>query len=221
MLMGLLGIKRGMSRIFMENGDVVPVTLLEISSNYVTQIKTIEKNGYNAVQLTIDKLEKKKLLKSQLGQIKMLNIGNCFFFREFYFSENSYVLGDEIPLSIFKTGDIVDITGMSKGKGFAGTIKRHNFSRQRASHGNSLSHRVPGSIGQCQTPGRVFKGKKMAGHMGNERVTIQNLEIIKINFDKKYLLVKGAVPGCVGSVVLIKKSYKVNKINKMKFFKGV
>lgn len=220
MLMGLIGIKRGMTRVFTESGDMIPVTLLEIGSNRITQIKTIEKEGYNSIQLTYGLIKEKKISKPQLGHFKKSGSLFGLGFFEFYFVDNDYNLGDEIPLSIFKIGEYVDVTGISKGKGYAGTIKRHNFSMQRASHGNSLSHRAPGSIGQCQTPGRVFKGKKMSGHMGNERITTQNLQIIRINFEKKYFLLKGCVPGCIGSVIQIKKSYKINKIDKIKFFKG-
>ncbi|HFL8794980.1 MAG TPA: 50S ribosomal protein L3 [Candidatus Azosocius sp. HAIN] len=220
MLMGLVGIKRGMTRIFSENGESIPVSLLEIGFNYITQIKTIEKNGYNAVQVTTGLVKDKNISKPKLGQFKKIGINSGIGLWEFYFTVCDYKLGDEIPLSIFNVNEFVDVVGISKGKGFAGTVKRHNFSRQRMSHGNSLSHRAPGSIGQCQTPGRVFKGKKMSGHMGNERVTVQNLQIIKLDLEKKYILVKGAVPGFVGSVILIKKSYKIYKINKSKFFKG-
>lgn len=218
--MGLVGIKRGMTRVFTENGNMIPVTLLEIGSNRITQIKTFEKEGYNSFQLAIENDKTKQMSKPQLGHLAKSNIKSCLGFWEFYFDGiHEYVVGDEIPLSIFNINEFVDVTGVSKGKGFAGTIKRHNFSRQRASHGNSLSHRVPGSIGQCQTPGRVFKGKKMSGHMGSNRTSIQNLQIIKINLDDKYLLVKGSVPGSIGSIVLVKKSYKINKINKINFFK--
>jgi large subunit ribosomal protein L3 len=161
------------------------------------------------------------MLKPQLGHFNKAGVKSGIGMWEFYYETNDYKLGEEVSLSMFSIDEFVDVTGISKGKGFAGTVKRHNFSRQRMSHGNSLSHRAPGSIGQCQTPGRVFKGKKMSGHMGSDRITTQNLKIIKINLEKKYLLIKGAVPGSIGSVVLIKKSYKINKINKFKFFKGV
>ncbi|QQG46762.1 MAG: 50S ribosomal protein L3 [Candidatus Azosocius agrarius] len=219
MLIGLVGIKRAMTRIFTNDGNTVPVTLLEVNSNRITQIKTIERDGYKAVQVTTGNIKDKKISNAQLGHFNKAGVSCGIGLWEFYFENiDSYKLGSEIPLSIFNVDEFVDITGVSKGKGFCGTIKRHNFSRQRMSHGNSLSHRAPGSIGQCQTPGRVFKGKKMSGHMGNEYVTVQNLKIIKLDFEKNFILVKGAVPGFPGSIVLIKKSYKFNKF---KFFKGV
>ncbi|XZR53106.1 MAG: 50S ribosomal protein L3 [Enterobacteriaceae bacterium] len=206
-MIGLIGKKIGMSRIFKKDGYSIPVSVIKIESNYITQIKNIEKDGYYAIQVTTG--FKKKYNKSEKGHFKKTNIKPGLGLWEFRISkENNLNLGKEINLNIFLKIKKVDVTGISKGKGFSGTIKRWNFSSQDSTHGNSLSHKAPGSIGQNQTPGKVFKGKKMAGQLGNKRVTIQNLEIIKIDIVKKLLLVKGSIPGSIGNNIIIKYAIK-------------
>lgn len=200
-----------MTRVFTENGDSIPVTVIRILPNYITQIKTKENDGYNAIQVTTGKVKASRLTQPKAGQFKKANVdaGRCLLeFRKTEKPVEEYKLGDALDLNAFTPAQKVDVTGTSKGRGFAGVIKRWGFSAQRASHGNSLSHRAPGSIGQCQTPGRVFKGKKMAGHMGNKQVTVQGLEIVKIDEKRQLLLVKGAIPGCPGSNVIVKTSVK-------------
>ncbi len=208
MSLGLVGKKRGMTRIFTEDGLSIPVTVIEIKpKNSITQIKTIETDGYNAVQVTTGEKKPSRVSKPKAGHFAKANVTAGDILVEFRLDKNekmdNFVLGSEIPLTNFKNGQYTDVTGTSKGKGFAGCVKRWNFSMQRATHGNSLSHRAPGSIGQCQDPGKVFKGKKMAGQMGNERVTVQNLEIIKVDEERNLLLIKGAVPGAPGNYVIV------------------
>ena len=211
MPIGLVGKKCGMSRIFTEDGYSIPVTVIEVSLNRIAQIKTEQSDGYSAVQLTTGVKRKSRISKSRAGHFAKAKIETGRGLWEFKVTPvelEQYNLGDEISVSLFKAGQHVDVVGTTIGRGFAGCIKRHHFSSQRASHGNSLSHRAPGSIGQNQTPGKVFKGKKMAGHLGNVRRTAQNLEIIKVDEDKQALLVKGAVPGSKGSDVFIRLSLK-------------
>ena len=205
MTIGIVGVKRGMTRIFTEEGDSIPVTVIEASPNRITQRKTIESDGYDALQVTVGSVKASRVSRPQAGHFKKANVEAGRAMYEFRCgADEALSVGDALTLEGFEPGQKVDITGQSKGKGFAGVVKRYNFSTQDMSHGNSVSHRAPGSIGQCQTPGRVFKGKKMAGHMGAERVTAQTLEIVRVDQENNLLLVKGAVPGAKGSDVIVK-----------------
>ncbi len=211
MKMGLVGYKEGMTRVFREDGSAVPVTVIRVPDNTVVCHKTKEKDGYNAVQITYGSQKPSRLTKAEIGHFAKNNTEIGAGLSEFRVDEGdlaNYELGSVVPLTLFAAGSRVDVRGVSIGKGFAGAVKRHNFRMQRATHGNSLSHRAPGSIGQCQTPGRVFKGKKMAGHMGSVNKCIQNLEVIEVNSDKKYILVKGGVPGHKNSRLFINTSIK-------------
>ena len=209
MALGLIGRKSGMTRVFTEAGDSLPVTVIEVASNRVTQVKTEETDGYKAVQVAFGSKKANRLTKAQAGHFAKAGVEAGSSVLEFRLDDLAELkAGDIIPVDIFAEGQKVDVTGTSKGKGFQGGIKRHNFHMQDATHGNSLSHRVLGSIGQCQTPGRVWKGKKMAGHMGAERSTVQSLEIVRVDAERNLLLVKGAVPGANGSTVIIKPAVK-------------
>lgn len=213
MTMGLVGRKVGMTRVFTENGESLPVTVLEVTPNKVTQVKTDETDGYTAVQVTAGLKKASRVNKPTAGQFAKANVEPGRGFWEFRVEANEaegYSLGSEVTVELFKEGQSVDVTGRSKGKGFAGTVKRHNFATQDATHGNSLAHRAPGSIGQNQTPGRVFKGKKMAGQMGNVKCTTQSLEIVRVDGEKGLLLVRGAVPGAAGSDVIVKPAVKAS-----------
>jgi len=207
MAMGLVAIKCGMTRIFdAENGLSIPVTVLEVKPNKVVQVKTKEKDGYSAVQVTSGECKPSSLTKPLAGHYAKANVVAGLGLREFRITEtecDSYVIGSEITVALFKVGQIVDVQGTTKGRGFSGPIRRHNFNSQRASHGNSLSHNRPGSIGQNQSPGKVFKGKKMAGQYGNTRCTIQNLEVVRVDLEENVLLIKGAIPGAPGGSVMI------------------
>src|SRR3990167_2488259 len=206
MSLGLVGKKCGMTQIFTEAGDTVPVTVVEVQPNRVTQLKTAETDGYTAIQVTAGYCKASHVNKAKAGHFAKAKVEAGYCIHEFRLGnneKNDVKLGDELKVDLFKVGQKVDVRGVSKGKGFAGAIKRHHFSMQDATHGNSLSHRAPGSIGQNQTPGRVRKGKRMAGQMGNKRVTVQNQEIIKIDNERNLVLVKGAVPGSVGGMVII------------------
>ena len=196
-----------MSRLFLEDGESVPVTAVSVCGNFVAGIKTKEKNGYNA--LLISKTEKSNnLIKSKSEFFKKIDL-NPGSLSEFKSDEiESYEIGKHLTAEVFEVGQYVDVTGTSKGKGYAGVIKRHNFSMQDATHGNSLAHRAHGSIGQCQTPGRVWKGKKMSGHMGNVQKTIQSLKIVDMDVENNVIYIKGAVPGFNGSELKIKPSNK-------------
>ena len=206
---GLIGKKVKMTQIFNENGHVVPVTLVEAGPCTVSQIKEEKDNGYNAVQLAYGQKSKNNTNKPIKGHLSKSGLETAKVLAEFKsIKDFEYKLGQQFDASIFNVGEIIDVKAKSKGKGFAGTIKRHNFARQDATHGNSLAHRAPGSIGQCQFPGRVFKGKKMAGHMGDKNTTVQNLEIEKIELEDNLLLIKGAVPGSIGSFVKVTPSIK-------------
>ena len=201
---GLVGRKCGMTRIFKENGDSLPVTAIQFQENRVTQLKSLKLDGYNAIQIGTENKKISRTNKAEAGHFAKANVEACRFLKEFRISDSSkFELGQEIKLDIFSEGQKVNVIGTSKGKGFAGTVKRHNFATQDATHGNSRSHRVPGSIGQNQDPGRVFKGKKMPGHMGNVKTTVQNLEVVKIDLENNVILVKGSVPGATGSRVII------------------
>lgn len=211
MSIGLVGRKSGMTRVFTEAGLSIPVTVVEVSPNRVTQIKTAEVDGYSAVQVTAGARKASRVSKSMAGHFAKAGTEagtGLWEFRADVDELGSIATGNELTVERFTPGQMVDVTGTSKGKGFQGTIKRHNFSMQDATHGNSLSHRAPGSIGQCQTPGRVWKGKKMSGHMGDARVTTQSLEIVQVDVENNLLLVKGAVPGATGSNVIIRPTVK-------------
>jgi large subunit ribosomal protein L3 len=214
MSIGVVGRKRGMTRQFTEDGNSIPVTVLEITSNRVVQNKTPDKDGYRSYQITTGTKKPSRVIKPAAGHFAKAGVDAGVGLWEFRITEEEgkdIVVGSELNVDFFKVGQKIDVTGISKGKGFAGAVKRHNFRTQDASHGNSLSHRKPGSIGQNQTPGRVFKGKKMAGHMGNKQCTLQNQEIIRIDGERNILLVKGAIPGAPGSIVVIRPSVKKTK----------
>ena len=212
MALGLVGKKAGMTRVFTEDGASVPVTVIEVTPNRVSQIKTTETDGYNAVQVTAGEKKASRVSKAAAGHFAKANVAAGDSLLEFRTDEIAELnVGDELTVERFEAGQIVDVTGQSKGKGFQGGVKRWNFSTQDATHGNSLSHRAPGSIGQCQTPGRVWKGKKMAGHMGAERVTTQNLEIVRVDAENNLILVKGALPGATGGELIIKPAVKVRR----------
>jgi large subunit ribosomal protein L3 len=207
---GILGKKIGMTQIFTEVGAVVPVTVVEAGPVVVTQIKTVEKDGYNAVQVGFGDVKEKSLNKPQKGHLAAANTLKKHL-KEFRVdSVEGYTVGQEIKADLFAAGEMIDVTGISKGKGFQGPIKRHGQSRGPESHG-SRYHRRPGSMGACSFPGRVFKNKKLAGHMGSVKVTVQNLEVVRIDAEKNLILVKGAIPGAKGSVVTIKEAVKASK----------
>ncbi|MBZ9558979.1 MULTISPECIES: 50S ribosomal protein L3 [Modicisalibacter] len=210
MTIGLVGKKSGMTRIFVEDGTSVPVTVIEVEPNRVTRVKSVESDGYSAVQVTTGSRKAKHLTKATAGQYAKAGIEAGRKLMEFRLNEGDEApeVGGELSVSLFEAGQKVDVTGTSKGKGYQGAVKRWNFRTQDNSHGNSLSHRAPGSIGQCQTPGRVFKGKKMAGQLGNERVTVQSLEIVRVDAERNLLLIKGAVPGAPGSDVIVRRAVK-------------
>jgi large subunit ribosomal protein L3 len=198
-----------MTRVFTEDGVSIPVTVLQVEPNRISQVKSADTDGYAAVQLTAGKKRANKVSKADAGHFAKANVEMGVLTREFRVADVSeYEAGKELTVELFEAGQKVDVTGTSKGKGFAGAIKRHNFSMQDATHGNSLSHRAPGSIGQCQTPGRVWKGKKMAGQMGNVRVTTQGLQVVKVDTENNLILIKGAVPGATGSDVIISPAVK-------------
>ena len=205
-MIGAVGTKRGMTRIFEEDGRSVPVTVVEVAPNRVTQIKTSESDGYDAVQVTAGERRPQRVNRAARGHFskaQTLPGRGLWEFRASPSELEGLSLGDEWGVERFQEGQRVKVTGVSKGKGFAGTVKRWNFKMQDATHGNSLAHRAAGSIGQCQTPGRVFKGKKMAGHMGNERTTVRNLMIVRIDPERNLLMIRGAVPGATSGDVLV------------------
>lgn len=209
MSIGLVGRKSGMTRIFTEEGASVPVTVVEVQPNRVTQIKTLETDGYSAIQVTTGSRKASRVSKAMAGHFSKASTEAGDGLWEFRADDlEGYELGGEIKVDLFEAGQKVDVTGTSKGKGFQGGVKRHNFHMQDATHGNSISHRAPGSIGQCQTPGRVFKGKKMAGQMGNVRSTTQSLEVVRVDVENNLLLIKGALPGATGSSVVVRPAVK-------------
>lgn len=212
MSLGLIGRKIGMTRIFTENGDSLPVTVIDVSNNRVTQIKKSTTDGYSALQLAFGKRRASRVNKSSAGHYSKAGVEAGSVIREFRVQEdeelNKFGLGVQIKHDIFTVGQKVDVSGITIGKGYAGVIKRHHFSSNRASHGNSKAHNKPGSIGMAQDPGRIFPGKRMSGHMGNVKRTIQNLEIIRIDNDRNLLLVKGAIPGSKGGNVIVRPSIK-------------
>ena len=207
---GILGKKLGMTQIFTEEGIVVPVTVVEAGPNVVTQVKTVEKDGYNAIQVGFEDAKEKSLNKPQKGHLAAANVLKKHL-KEFRVDAvEEFTVGQEIKADLFAAGEKIDVTGTSKGKGFQGPIKRHGQSRGPESHG-SRYHRRPGSMGACSFPGRVFKNKKLAGHMGSVKVTVQNLEVVRVDADKNLILVKGAIPGPKGSMVTIKEAVNSSK----------
>lgn len=206
----ILGKKIGMTQIFDENGRAIPVTVVETGPCTVVQIKTKDSDGYEAVQLGFGEIKEKKLIRPIKGHFTKANVTPKKHLREFRLEEISYKVGDEIKADIFTAGEAVDVTGTTKGKGFQGVIKRHGQARGPMGHG-SMYHRRPGSMGSTSTPGRVFKGKNLPGHMGCETVTVQNLEIVKVDLDKNVLLIKGSVPGVKGAILKIRNSVKSTK----------
>tara|TARA_B100000575_G_C22823692_1_gene484223 strand:- start:15 stop:620 length:606 start_codon:yes stop_codon:yes gene_type:complete len=201
-----------MTRVFTEDGSSVPVTVLEVQPNRVTQIKTLETDGYSAVQVTMGSRRGSRVSKALAGHFAKAKTEAGEGLWEFRTEDLVELeVGGELKVDLFEAGQKVDVTGTSKGKGFQGGVKRHNFRMQDATHGNSISHRAPGSIGQCQTPGRVFKGKKMAGQMGSERKTTQSLEVVRVDAENNLLLIKGAVPGATGSSVVVRPTIKAKR----------
>ena len=209
MTIGIVGIKRGMTRIFTEDGVSIPVTVIEATPNRITQVKSVDTDGYTAIQVTAGTVKASRVKKPAAGQFAKASVEAGRSLWEFRTDDAALSVGDSLTVEAFTEGQKVDVCGKSKGKGFAGVIKRYNFQMQDATHGNSVSHRAPGSIGQCQTPGRVYKGKKMAGHMGAARVTTQTLEVVKIDQENNLLLIKGAVPGAKGGDVIVTPAVKV------------
>ncbi len=211
MAIGVVGKKSGMTRVFTEEGESIPVTVIEVEPNRVTQLKSAETDGYSAVQVTTGARRVSRVSKAMAGHLAKAGTEagrGLWEFRLAGEEADALSMGGQLGVDQFEAGQKVDVCGTSKGKGYAGTIKRWNFRGQDNTHGNSISHRVPGSIGQCQTPGRVFQGKKMSGHMGHERVTTQNLEIVRVDADRNLLLIKGAVPGPAGGDVYIRPAVK-------------
>ena len=212
MAIGIIGRKAGMTRVFTEDGVSVPVTVIEVEPNRVTQVRAPETGGYSAIQVTVGDKKGSRLNKPAAGHFAKAGVEAGRGLWEFRLDDHHGdvpEVGAEINAGLFEAGQKVDVRGFSKGKGFQGGVKRHNFRTQDATHGNSLSHRAPGSIGQCQTPGRVFKGKKMAGHMGAARVTMQSIEVVRVDADRNLLLVKGAVPGARGADVVVTPAVKL------------
>jgi large subunit ribosomal protein L3 len=210
--LGLLGRKVGMMRLFTDDGDAIPVTVLDVSNNRVTQVKTTATDGYNALQVAFGARKASRVTKPEAGHLAKAGVEAGEILREFRVTAEiagQYAPGAAVPVTLFAAGQKVDVQGASIGKGFAGTIKRHNFSSQRASHGNSRSHNVPGSISMAQDPGRVFPGKKMTGHMGDETVTTQNLDVVRVDEARSLLLVRGAVPGAKNGHVVVRPAIKV------------
>lgn len=211
MTIGIVGRKAGMTRIFNDDGVSVPVTVIAVEPNRVTQIKTVENDGYRALQVTTGSRRASRVTRQMAGHYARAGTEAGRGLWEFRLGDGEgeeIEVGSEISVDVFEAGQSVDVSGTTIGKGYAGVIKRHNFRMQDATHGNSISHRAPGSIGQCQTPGRVFKGKRMSGHMGNVRRSIQNIEVVRVDADRNLLLVKGAVPGSKGGDVIIRPAVK-------------
>lgn len=212
MAIGIVGRKVGMTRVFTEAGTSVPVTVIEAEPNMVTQLRTTENDGYSAFQVTTGNRKASRVTKAEAGHFAKAGVQagrGLWEFRLETGEGEDISTGNEIKVDLFKEGQIVDVCGISKGKGFQGGVKRHNFHMQDATHGCSISHRAAGSIGQCQTPGRVFKGKKMAGHMGSEQVTTQNVEVVRVDVERNLLLIKGAVPGANGGDVIVTPAVKM------------
>ncbi len=211
MTMGLVGRKCGMTRVFTDDGISIPVTVIEAQPNRITQVKTVETDGYRALQVAAGARKASRVSKPAAGHFAAAKVEAGDLITEFRLNDaddGEFELGGELKVDLFEEGQKVDVIGTSIGKGYAGTVKRHNFRTQDATHGNSLAHRAPGSIGQNQTPGRVFKGKKMSGHMGNVRRTAQNLEVVRVDAERNVLLIKGAVPGHAGGKVIVRPAVK-------------
>lgn len=210
MTIGIVGRKTGMTRVFTADGTSIPVTVVEATPNRVTQVKTADIDGYSAVQITVGERKASRVSKPEAGHFAKAGVAAGRGLWELRLADgvDSPAVGEEITVSSFEVGQKVDVTGQSRGKGFQGVIKRWNFRMQDATHGNSRSHRAPGSIGQNQSPGRVFKGKKMAGHMGDERVTVQTLEVVRVDVERNLLLIKGAIPGAPGADVIVRPAEK-------------
>ncbi|MEQ6886033.1 50S ribosomal protein L3 [Salicola sp. Rm-C-2C1-2] len=212
MAIGVVGRKAGMTRVFTDEGNSIPVTVIQVDANRITEIKTPERDGYRAIQVTTGTRRANRITKPEAGHFAKSGVEAGRSLWEFRLleqtDESDLQPGSELNVSQFEDGQAIDVTGQSKGKGFSGTVKRWNFSTQDKTHGNSLAHRAPGSIGQCQSPGRVFKGKKMSGQMGNARVTTQNIEIVRVDAERNLLLVKGPVPGANGGDLIIKPAVK-------------
>lgn len=211
MPMGLVGKKCGMTRVFTEDGHSIPVTVIEVAPNRVTQLKTVENDGYRGVQITLGSRRASRVNKAIAGHYAKAGVEAGELLKEFRLSGDELPdvkNGDEFTVDLFKEGQLIDVRGISKGKGFQGGVKRHNFKTQDATHGNSLSHRALGSTGQCQTPGRVFKGKKMPGQMGNKQCVVQSQSIVRVDVERNLILVKGAIPGAPGGHVVVSASVK-------------
>lgn len=208
---GMIGKKVGMTQVFDENGNVVPVTVIEAGPCYVTQIRNADRDGYTAIQLGYGETKPQRLTKGQLGHLQKNNLPALKVLREFRVKGDDAAElqeGAEIKVDVFQSGELVDVIGISKGRGFAGTIKRHNFDRQPKTHGQSDRERAPGAVGMCAAPGRTMKGQRMAGRMGNDRVTMQNLEVVVVDADKNLLAVRGSIPGAKGGIVMIRPANK-------------
>jgi len=206
MSLGLVGRKVGMTRVFAEDGASIPVTVLDVSNNRVSQVKTTATDGYTALQVAYGRRKPSRVSKPEAGHYAKAGVDAAAGMTEFRVGEDvlaQYQPGAMVSVEIFQAGQMVDVSGVTQGKGFAGTIKRHNFGSQRASHGNSRSHNVPGSIGQAQDPGRIFPGKRMSGHLGAVNRTVQNLEVVRVDAERQLLLIKGAVPGAKGGDVVV------------------
>ena len=211
MTLGLVGRKIGMTRIFAEDGASIPVTVLDMSNNRVSQVKTMETDGYSALQVAHGTRKPSRITKPVAGHLAKAGVNAAAGMREFRVAGDQlaqYQPGAALSVEIFQAGQMVDVSGVTQGKGFAGTIKRHHFSSQRASHGNSRSHNVPGSIGQAQDPGRIFPGKRMSGHLGAVNRTVQNLQVVRVDTERQLLLVRGAIPGSKGGAVVVRPAVK-------------
>lgn len=214
MSLGLVGCKVGMTRVFSEDGSSIPVTVIDVSNNRITQIKTQQIDRYTSVQVAFGERRASRVRKAQIGHLAKAGVKAGQLYREFQVEEPQLAdlkLGSVVSAQVFSVGQMVDVSGISIGKGFAGAIKRHNFSSNRASHGNSVSHNAPGSIGMAQDPGRVFPGKRMAGHLGDATCTTQNLEVVRVDAERQLLLVKGAVPGAKGGHLVVTPAVKSSK----------
>jgi len=209
MAIGVVGRKVGMTRVFTEAGETIPVTVIEVEPNRVTQVRTPEVDGYSAIQVTTGEKKASRVNKAEAGHLAVSGVGAGRGLWEFRAEGDLPAVGSEVRVELFTAGQMVDVRGVTKGKGYQGPVKRYNFATQDATHGNSLSHRAPGSIGQRQTPGRVFKGKRMAGHMGNVNRTAVNLEVVRVDAERNLLLVRGAVPGAPGGDLIVTPAAKV------------
>jgi large subunit ribosomal protein L3 len=209
MAIGVVGRKVGMTRVFTEAGETIPVTVIEVEPNRVTQVRTPEVDGYSAIQVTTGEKKASRVNKAEAGHLAVSGVGAGRGLWEFRSEGDLPAVGSEVRVEVFEAGQKVDVRGVTKGKGYQGPVKRYNFATQDATHGNSLSHRAPGSIGQRQTPGRVFKGKRMAGHMGNVNRTAVNLEVVRVDAERNLLLVRGAVPGAPGGDLIVTPAAKV------------